>query len=357
MTAPPNHSPTAGEDGAAAAAADLERGDWEAALRGLANALSNNPFRPEWVALLERTLEAGGGRADEVLRASGENWVGYRGMLAYAEHRRGAFASAFDTLEDLTRDYRWNFFPEAWGFAWVTPEAARAAGAEALEFLFTATERYPESMPEWFQQQLGRAVEALETVEAVLGADERTTLLKGQMLGKAGRFAEAVALTEGTATATPTFRTATAAAMAHKRAGAAEDAVRWFRRAAELDPANGSSFLDIGDVYVELERWEDALDAYKKVLVGRWADWAYPSAVYCVYRQTGDGDALDELRAMANAVPHVCSEVDALQAMVGGYTSEQRRDRAIQLMLEIEPEFVPLPLPDENDDGEEENEE
>jgi tetratricopeptide (TPR) repeat protein len=346
--------PTVGEVDAASAADALARGDWEAALAGLADALSNNPFRPEWTALLERALTAGGTRADAVLRKSGENWVGYRGLRAYAEHQRGAFASAFDTLERLTRDCRWNLFPEAWGFAWITPDAARAAGAQALEFLFTATERYPEGLPEWFQQQLGRAVVALEIVETVVGADDRTTLLKGQMLGKAGRFAEAIALTEGAANANPTFRTATAAAMANRRAGAVESAIRWFRRAAELDPKNATSFLDIGDTYVALERWQDAIDAYEQAMARKpWHDWAYPSAVYCSYRLTGDPDALNKLRAMANAPLHQCSELNALKAMNPlAYTSEDRRKRAQYLMREIEPDFVSSSDPPEPDEEE-----
>jgi hypothetical protein len=150
MRPPPNTDTTSGEDRVAEAAAALGRGEWEPALEALAAALCANPFnpfRPEWGSLFDRALEAAGDRADEVLHQLNHHSVVTRGMRAYAAHRRGDVAFAFRTIEALTREGG-GFFPEAWGFGRITPDTARAAGADALEMLFTAVDRIPENTNE-----------------------------------------------------------------------------------------------------------------------------------------------------------------------------------------------------------------
>src|SRR5947208_1652424 len=139
MHTPPNFTtPAPAEEDAAKAFGAFERGDWKATLAALSDALPGDPFQPEWLALLDRALDAGGADADKALDEGGENWVGYQAMRAYAAHRRGDPADAFRELASLIRKFAENFFPEAWGLGWITPDTARAAGNEALEFLVVA---------------------------------------------------------------------------------------------------------------------------------------------------------------------------------------------------------------------------
>jgi tetratricopeptide (TPR) repeat protein len=347
---------------AANASAALERGDWQAALTSLAHAVAFDPFRAEWTALVDRALDAGGAGAGEFLKKeSHQPYLGFEGLKAHAAHRAGDYAAAFNALENLTRNFPNTVFAEAWGFGWITEDAVRAAGQGPLRFLASSVHnRYPEAEEsnDWCRKHLARAIAALERIEAVLGASDQTVLFKGQMLSKAGRFEEAIAMAVKAAEANPTFRTATAAAMAHKRAGDVEGAVQWFWRASELDPKNETGLLDIGDTYVGMGEWEKALAAYEAALkrVPN-HDWAHPSAVYCRYRLSGDLTPLEELRHMANAAPDECGMASIMKQMFGGYNFEDRRHRAEFLMREIEPGFVPTPRPHEHHDEEQEGDE
>ena len=47
---------------------------------------------------------------------------------------------------------------------------------------------------------------------------------------------------------------------------------------------------------------------------------------------------------MANAAPDESGIADALKQMFGGYTFEDRRLRATDLMRAVEPDFVPVPV-------------
>jgi tetratricopeptide (TPR) repeat protein len=352
---------------AAGAAQALDGGDWKAALTALATAIQFDPFRTEWVSLLDRALDAGGGEVGAFLKQSGHQpWLGFEGLKVYAAHRTGDFKRAFNELENLTRNFPNTSFAEAWGFGWLTDDAIRGAGSVALRFLASSVHnRYPEAerVSDWARAQLGRALTALERIEAVLGASDQTVLFKGQVLSKAGRFAEAITMAEEAARARPSFSTATAAAMAHKRAGDIEGSIQWFWRASELDPKNETGLLDIGDTCADRGQWEQALQAYEEALKRKPNhDWAHPSAVYCRYRMTGDAALLEELRYTANAAPDECGMADILKQMMGGYNFEDRRRRAEFLMRQIEPNFVPTPRPHdhhheedghEQEDGEE----
>jgi tetratricopeptide (TPR) repeat protein len=348
---------------AASAAEWLAKKDWQRAITNLASSLQFDPFRADWTALLDRALDMGGKKVAAFLKKSdNEPYIGFEAIKARAAYRRGDFKTAFNELENLTHNFPESRFAEAWGISWVTEKTVRKAGREVVvRFLVSIVHnRYPEpdQMTDFCRTQANRAIAALELVERVAGGDEMTVLFKGQMLSKAGRFGDAIKMAEREAEKNPTFRTATAAAMAHKRNGNTEKAVEWFRRASDLDTKNETCLLDIGDIRTDEEKWQQAIEAYEEAMrrVPN-HDWAYPSAVYCRYRKSGNPKLLEELRYMANAGPDECGMASIMKQMFGGYNFEDRRMRAEALMKRVEPNFVPTHRPHEHDHDEEEHEE
>ena len=319
-----------------------------------------DPFHRDWVALLDRALELGGKSVEPFLKKVGnEPFVGFCGLKAYAAYRRGDYTTAFTELDNVTGNFPHTQFIEAWGLDWMTEKAIKAAGRDLSMRVLEAmvSNRYPEpgEVSDWGREQLNRAIAALECIESVTGASDVGIVFKGRMLSKAGRLGDAIAMAEREAEENPTFHTATAAAMAHKRNCDIDAAVHWFRRASDFDRKNETCLLDIGDVRVDQEKWQDALDAYEEALerVPN-HDWAHPSAVYCRYRLTNDPKHLEELRYMANAGPDECGMASIVKQLMGGYNFEDRRLRAEALMKLIEPNFVSVHRLHEHDEEDEE---
>lgn len=95
----------------------LGRGDWKAALTSLAHAVQGDPFRTEWMALVDRALDAGGSEVSDFLKkGSRQPYLGFEALKTYAAHRAGDHATALNELENLTRNFPNTPFTEAWGF-------------------------------------------------------------------------------------------------------------------------------------------------------------------------------------------------------------------------------------------------
>jgi hypothetical protein len=108
-----------------------------------------------------------------------------------------------------------------------------------------------------------------------------------------------------------------------------------------------AALLDIGDTLLGEERWAEAIATYEEVKQRTKPnhDWAMPSILYCRYRSTGESQLLEELRYMANAGPDECGMASILTQMFGGYSFEDRRQRAEWLMKLVEPDFAPTHRP------------
>ena len=183
------------------------------------------------------------------------------------------------------------------------------------------------------KSQLLRALEVVERAERLHGGNEQLFTLKLMILGKAGRFEEAIGLARRAYAESPDWATAITAANALRRAGDREGAAEMFRAAARHDPADVSALLDLGDLFLEGEQWEPALKSYEEAL-GRekGQPWAVPSAHYCRYRLTGDKRWLRKLRALAEEPADECGVAGLLARMMGGYAPDDRRRRARELL-------------------------
>lgn len=320
--------------------------DFERGLNALAVALIYQPHRPEFTSLLHMYFDT------DPAAAAGA--VGYQPFAPYeagqalglfAAHHRGDHADALRRVTEMARNLPNLDLPEVWGLPWMTDEVVRQQPQMELVRFFAAfvNNRYGEAdtVTEFGRELLGRAVERIELVERVHGRNDTLTLLKCQMLSKAGRGDEAVAEAEAQAERSPSFNTCTAAGMAHKRAGRIEQACDWFRRASQLDATNETGMLDVGDLMIDAGKYRVALEAYEEALrrVPN-HDWAEPSAAYCRYMISKSPDDLATLRDMAHGPRCTCGCAGALKNMMGGYNYEDRQRRAEVLMRLVEPDFA-----------------
>jgi tetratricopeptide (TPR) repeat protein len=204
----------------------------------------------------------------------------------------------------------------------------------AVHQIGTAALECPDRSPSDQQKtDLTAQLDIANRVERVLGASDELSAVKLMILSKLGRLEEAIQVARQAYEAKPNWTTAVATANALRRQGDVEGALAMFQAAAGHDPKDVTALLDAGDLNLNHQRWQSALGEYERALE-RESDhaWALPSACYCRYRLSGDGEWLDRVRAMAAEPADECGVADTLAQVFGGYSSDHRRRRAMELL-------------------------
>jgi tetratricopeptide (TPR) repeat protein len=207
-------------------------------------------------------------------------------------------------------------------------EEARALNQAALE-LPQPFEELPDEWKEYARSLMKR----FEEWEAQHGAFPTRQATLPMLLSKNGRYEEALALTEQAYQQTPNWGSAIAVAAAARRAGDLERAVAMFTKSAEYDPKDDTCWLDIGDIRLEQGRFVEALEAYENALrLDARHPWALPSAFYCRYRLSMEGNWLASLHEVANQEGCTCGLQGCLTEIFGGYSSQNAIERAQYLL-------------------------
>jgi len=204
---------------------------------------------------------------------------------------------------------------------------------------------HPRSTPTQ-AEALANGLEIVDDAISVLGEHERLFMLRSMMLGKLGRFDDAVANARAMHARGQSWQTAVTLGNALRRAGDLEGAIASFKHAAELDPTDVAALLDAGDTLLSIEKWSDAVDAYGEALA-REPDhaWAAPSAAYARYQATGDAKALASLQAMANEAFDECGVQGALAQLMGTRSNDDKIERARELLAELPDDVATKPAP------------
>lgn len=204
---------------------------------------------------------------------------------------------------------------------------------------------HPRSTP-MQREALANGLEIVDDAISVLGDNERLFMLKSMMLGKLGRFDDAVANARAMHARGESWQTAVTLGNALRRAGDLEGAIASFKNAAALDPTDVAALLDAGDTLLSIEKWSDAVDAYGEALA-REPDhaWAAPSAAFARYRATGDAKALASLQAMATEAFDECGVQGALAQLMGTHSNDDKIERARELLAELPDDAVMTPPP------------
>ena len=217
--------------------------------------------------------------------------------------------------------------------------------SEVVREIYRSAVQIPEpftSLSEDEKQSACRLITRFEEAEATYGVLPHNEILRPMLLSKNGRYEEALALTEQRYRQIPNWETAVAVANAARRGGNMERAVEMFAKGAEHDPADVTCFLEIGDIRLAQDRWDDALAYYEKALTkDEKNQWALPSAFYCRHRLGIEGQWLASLREFANQEGCTCGLEGCLTTIFGGYASRRGIARAKHLLSKIDNGFVP----------------
>jgi len=183
------------------------------------------------------------------------------------------------------------------------------------------------------REDLEAAIAVLNRVEGSGGASDRLHMVKCMLMGKLGRFDEVIALASSAYAKNPNWHNAIAAAKAFLRSGQREQAIEMFRTAASHDPKDVTAFLEIGDLHLNAGEWKSSLAAYELALERDLGNaWAEPSAYYCQYKITGDNVWLKKLTHETHGEGCTCGMHSMITQLVGGYSSQDRKDRAEYLL-------------------------
>lgn len=306
----------------------LAKSDIQHALFHISSALSTDPSNPEWRGILDQCIQ----RVPDALVFVRTDQEKYDYITAatkgYIHGKRGEIGEALWILASLMHT-RPDVPFMLWAREWLQQPGAAAKipledlGKKVIPPILGIVSKMPSPMDA--KDECRPSVEAAwDCFAAFHQAYPRDAfiLMGASMIGRRlGHFDQAMSLAYQAFQLEPTHMTTVALAGAYRDAKRIDDAVAAFRHALSLKPDDFSPLLDIGDTFLQAERWDDAAAAYSDVLQ-RQANhpWAEPSLVYAQFRK--------------NPTPEAKAQVKAkLQQLAN------RSGRAYSLLCEIEPQL------------------
>lgn len=269
----------------------------------LANLLSYDPGRPEWVELLENYLGAAQPDPEALIPRGEQLYYTTEAMRAYIWHKQGKLREAVGLLVNVVQAKQEARYLEAWALDWLQPPGAVESlpENEGLHLFALILNRFPEvrrsTLPRL--ESMRRWGDLIERFAKQFPGAGPTTMLRAGILRKAGRFEEALVLVKEALNESPDWHTATALGLIYREKGEPQAAEGAFRLALQLDPSDISARLEAGDTFFERDDWQSALRWYEDAL-SKDANqpWAKASAMYCRWVLTDDaahGKALVDL--------------------------------------------------------------
>lgn len=176
-----------------------------------------------------------------------------------------------------------------------------------------------------------------EEAEANFGLLPNRELLLPMLLSKNGKHKESLELTEQLYQSDPNWNTAVAVANAARRSGDLERSAEMFTVGAGHDPSDVTCWLEVGDIRLEQEKFDEALKAYETALAKEPNhQWALPSAFYCRHQLGLEGKWLASLKEVANQEGCTCGLEGCLTSILGGYGSGDGIARAEYLLSKMD---------------------
>lgn len=279
-------------DYSAAARAALAVKNFHGAIEQVSAAISLNPLHLPHLRLLDQIISAARSPLLLVALPAQGAFFGLCAVRARVLARFERVEEALDALLHATA-FRPNtpFMP--WAPAWVKPEKnARRVKPEALAsatIMLTDAAR-DLSLDNGLEANLEAALAVLESVEAQHPRNIHLCVACSRVLRLLHRSDEALARLNAN-TDPPVWECAVERAAIHKERREMQAYCDWLKQAQKARPHEVSTYLDLGDAYLDEGRLHDAIDAYEGALVqNASADWASISAAYA--RALAKGEVL-----------------------------------------------------------------
>ena len=302
------HEPGTAEFELFVARKELAQGNLEHGARHLAALLSYEPGNQEWLTLLEEYLRRVGEDESKLYPIKEKRYFAEEAVRAFVWARKGKWNEAMGLLLQVVEAQPDSRYLDAWGLDWLQKQQA-IAGLDALtlnRILALAVNRFPERR--WLRPSLRRKLEQYATIAtqapAALRGNAEFQMLHAGLLRKLGRFDEALVVARDRSQVPAGWCSYAAEGLALRESGDCEKAAEAFERALTFDPEDLSARLEAADGYLTHDAWEKAQRWYEQVLQ-READhpWAFPSALFCQWKKSGDELKRKRLAQMARRIP------------------------------------------------------
>lgn len=286
----------------------LARSDLASALFHVSSALATEPQNAQWRAILDEAIRKAPDPMVFVRKDEAKADYITAATRGYVHAYKGEWLEAFATVAEVAA-----VRPDApfllWASEWAArPEAIAAISAEDLEKrIVPPILRMVSSCPSPVKPEDERR-KNVDAASQVLGAfyakhpqHPFVVFAIASTLRRQGQFDSAIQFAGFAYQLKSDWNTTIGLACAYRDAKKVDEAVQWFRHASSLQPDDVAALLDVGDTYLDADRFDEAVGAYREVLAKAANDeWATSSILYATYKKSG-GEA--DLQALFDATP------------------------------------------------------
>lgn len=279
----------------------LGRSDLAQALFHMSSALATDPLNAGWRALLDETIR----KAPDamVFVRSDQKTADFitDATRAYVHAYKNEWVEAFTTLARSCAAR-----PDAsfllWGVEWVQrQEAIAALNEETIEKQIIPPMLSMVSASPANVDASDARRKNIDAAATILGAFYQrfpqhafVIFAIASTLRRQGQFDSAIQFATYANQLRPDWTTSIGVACAYRDAKRVDESVQWFRHAHTQRPDDVAALLDIGDTYLDANRFDEAMAAYNEVLAKFPKDeWASSSVLYATWKKSGsDADML-----------------------------------------------------------------
>lgn len=273
----------------------LAQGDLPHALHHIGCALASNPMHPEWFAILNEIV----GKAPDPLKLvelEGDTSFIDAANRSYVLAWTRQWVEALDLITDVAEirpDIPYLLWAEWWlnqpGVAQSMTWDQFASGILVDLAKIASKCPFPTAKDDPRMANLQAAWRIIASIRGIHGGQSFVWFTASMLSRRLGNLDEGLGCAQHAFQLEPAWKNAIGVANILRDQKKVDEAAQWFKKAREYDKDDVSSHLDCGDMYLDHQRWDDAIREYEAVNKKQ-ADhpWATASIYYARFKQTGD---------------------------------------------------------------------